>query len=63
MGGWFHRYCGLVALLGIFWLCGAAVWICNVGLVVRDHMLGGGAGGSFSDLAAAYSLQPPSSVV
>ena len=63
MGGWFHRYCGLVALHGIGWLCGAAVWICNEGLVVRAHMLGGGGCGSFSDLAAAYSLKPPSSVV
>ena len=26
-------------------------------------MCGGGAGGSFSDVGAAYSLQPPSSVV
>ena len=50
-----------MALHGICWLFGAAVWTCNV--VVRAHMLGGGASGPFSDLAAAYSLQPPSSVV
>ena len=28
-----------------------------------QYVHGGGAGGSFSDMGAAYSLQPPSSVV